>query len=181
MSRLFLFLLVVVPFVVFAQDVPAPAPPAQGWFAQLWWGSIFPALITAVTALVTWLAKKAADYFKAKSEEAGASVAATLFNTNMSKLLVLLDSLVADANVRLKPKLASFMADGKLSPEEGAQLKAELLAMVKEKAGPDLLKFIGSIGGGVLDNVLSGLLEQSVARMKPTTPSAEPDPVPPPA
>lgn len=121
--------------------------------------------IPVVLGLVSWALKALATFLKTKSETNKAAHVALVFGE-------MAQSIVADLEVTLRPQLQKALADGKLSPEEGAKLKAEALRVLKEKAPPQLLAAAGGIFGPMVDTWLSGLVERANTNVNPA-PGAE--------
>lgn len=75
----------------------------------------------------------------------------------------LASSAVAHLDAEMRPRLQAALADGKITAEEGAELKAEAMRILKEHAPADLKKAAeGMFGAAGLDIWLSGLVERAV-------------------
>lgn len=180
MFKRLLFVATLFSLPVFAQVAVVPdTPPQQSMLAQLWWNDVLPFLGTVLMSALVWLIKKGMEFFAAKAKAENASATERFLHTNMTRLMIVVNAIVADVNVRLRPKLQSFLTDGKITPEEAAELKAEALSLLKAKLAPDLLVFVRDMGGGLLDNVLSGIVERAVVENKGTVPSTPDKPFPP--
>ena len=82
---------------------------------------------------------------------------------------------VLQVEQELRPKVQLALADGVLSPEEGATLKAAAMAILKTKLPAGVLSTAGAIFGPLLDGWLSKQLEVANAQM----PAVLAAPVPP--
>lgn len=179
MKRFSLLLFLCLPLLAFGQEArwatdvlpalePAPASPS------LFWQYIFPVLLTGVSALVAWGLKILGSFVNSKVESISVESSAKRWAVAGEKLLVIVSGVVADANVRLKAKLASYLEDGKISPEEAAAIKAEVMLLVKEKLTPELLGYLKGQFGDLFEHVLSGTIERAVVNLKPTEPKVGP-------
>lgn len=136
-----------------AEVLPASEPSALGSLLQWVSTAVLGLLLFGVSLLGVYLRGRAKD-----SKVWGA----------VNSLWVLMQTAVAHAEAELRPEIAKALADGKLTPEEGAALKAKVLEIFKSMAGEkirelaDLLK-LGETGVGVF---LSGLLERAVVAGK---------------
>ena len=86
-----------------------------------------------------------------------------------ARLLFLTDLVVADLNATMKAEILAATADGVVTPEEGAKLKAEAMSRVKAllaKNGVKELEAALGILAPSLESLLSGLVESAVARSK---------------
>jgi hypothetical protein len=112
-----------------------------------------------VIALATWLASKLTAYLDALSTR---NKAATALDTAWH----LMSSLVAHAEVALRPTIKNALSEGKLTPEEGAKLKAAVLQTFKQTVGneglAELEAALGVAQGGTVDTFLSGLVERTL-------------------
>lgn len=101
-------------------------------------------------------------YLHAKEQESKtAKVFATI--TEAAK------SVVAELEVEVRPELQKALADGRLSPEEGEQLKKMALERLKGSLPPMLLRSASELFGGLLDAWLGGLVERANAGQKVDT------------
>lgn len=66
---------------------------------------------------------------------------------------------VAHAEVELRPMYQKALEDGRLTPEEGAQLKAAVIASVMKSAPGAILDAARQVLGGALETWLSGQVE----------------------
>lgn len=107
------------------------------------------------------------------SRKAGDGVAWGIAN----RLWLAMQNAVSHAEAELRPQLQKALADGKLTPEEAAELKSRTIAIFKTIAG-DLLeqapKALGIATAG-MPSWISGMLERAVSAMKgPKKPEAVP-------
>lgn len=70
---------------------------------------------------------------------------------------------VAHAEVELRPQFQKAMEDGRLTPEEGVQLKAAVVSLVLKTAPAEVLAAAQQVLGGALDAWLSGQVERANA------------------
>lgn len=113
------------------------------------------ALVAAVGKLTTYLHSKEKD---------GRAFAA------LAQASELVAAYVAKADVELRPEFQKALADGKLTPEEGAALKAKVLELLKRDMPASLMALLSKVLGGAVDGWLSGKVEQAVAE-KAASPS----------
>lgn len=76
-------------------------------------------------------------------------------------------AVAAHLEVEMRPRVAKALEDGRLTPEEGALLKAEAMRLLREKAPPELLAAAKELFGPLLETWLSGLLERANATLPP--------------
>lgn len=119
------------------------------------------ALVWALKALVSFLNTR-----KDESKVAGVSLA----------FAELAQSVVIELETTMRPQLQKALADGKLSPEEGAALKTEALRILKEKAPAGLMSAASAVFGGALDTWLGGLVERANVKMDTAAKAAEANP-----
>lgn len=105
-----------------------------------------PLLVVLLTKLVQWLA--------AKEKESKLAMVGGFF-AELAK------SAVAEVEATLRPQVQKALADGHVSPEEAAQLKAAAMEILKTKAPPALLQQAQATFGGALDAWLGGLVERA--------------------
>ncbi len=185
-------LLALVALPAFAQGAVQAPPAPLSWQVQVanaFWTTVFPGLLTALGALVAWALKKLVDVLHEKASTSKAFAAA-------EKLAMVVQHEVADAEVTLRPAIAKAMEDGKLTAEEAAELRRQVLERIKASAGPALLGVVQSQVAGNIDAFIGGLVERAVGGLakagvsasavpapenRPTAPSAPPAAVPSPA
>jgi len=152
-----------------AQTAP-PASTGPSPLIAAFWASVFPLLLTGLGTLAAWALTKLAAYLK----DLGATSKWALVG---SQLTTLVQHVVADAEVSLRPLFAKSMEDGSLSPEEGAALKQAVIDLLKKEA-PELMATLSAIFGTLLDKVLGGAVELAVAKLPassgPVVPAAGP-------
>lgn len=161
MTRLALFLFVLLPSVVFAQDAqPQPPPQSPILTAVLQYvvapllGIMAPLIVVALGQIVAFLRSKG-------KESKVASVTAVFAEAA--------HSVVAELEVTLVPEVKAALADGVLTPAEGAAIKAKAVETLKTKLPPSLLASASGLFGPFLDTWLKGLVERSVTAQKPVT------------
>ena len=110
---------------------------------------------------------------------------ASKWNLALLRLWELVQSTVAQAEAVTRPTLGRMLADGRLSPEERKQLKAEVLQAVMSALGEQGVKQLQAIfGTGAVTSYVSGLIERAVrlqrvaGALPPPAPAATP-PTPP--
>lgn len=117
-------------------------------------GVIAPLIVVALGQLVAFLRSKS-------SESKVASITAVFAEAARST--------VAELEVTLVPQVKAALADGVLTPEEGAKIKQAALDTLKTKLPPSLLASASGLFGPFLDTWLKGLIERSVSAQKPVT------------
>lgn len=81
---------------------------------------------------------------------------------------------VAKVEVEFRPFVKNALADGKVTPEEGAELRDKAFALTMAAAPPYLKAAAGEIFGAAgLDVWISGLIEKAHGAL-PESPKAEP-------
>lgn len=158
MTRLALFLCVLLPSVVLAQDTQPP--PAQSPILTAVLQYVVPALVTVLGPLAIWALGQLAAFLRAKSSES------KVFGV-LSVVTEAANSVVAELNVTLKPQLQAALADGVLTQAEKDQLKAAALAVLKTKLPSATLGAAQGMFGPMLDTWLGGLVERAVIDQKP--------------
>ena len=86
----------------------------------------------------------------------------------LNRLWVVAQQAVTHAEAEIRPSIQKALSDGKLTPEEGAELKAKATAIFKTMAG-DLLKQLPKVAGFSEEGIgafVSGLIERAVSVMK---------------
>lgn len=162
----FALLLFLFPALALAADAAPDSQTISSVFLQGLAGilaAVFTALLSVITATL-----------RAKARE-GKYWALT------SRVWSMAQGVVAHAEAELRPAIQKALADGQLTPEEGAQLKKAAVALLRDGAMAqigDLEKSFGLTPGGV-DTLLSGMIERAIIVMKPAVP-ATPAPVTPP-
>lgn len=168
---------------IFAAAILAPlralAQTAQ-WAADQVAGPVIVSEPTLAGQLLSWVAVAALSVVTLLMGLAGAAMARRAKDSKIwatvNSLWVLAQTVVAHVEKELRPKVQKALEDGKLTPEEGAQLKAEALRLFKEAAGKNLLdlqKLLGLTEGAV-GTFISGLLERAVSSIKPAPTAPKP-------
>lgn len=146
-----LALVLFLPSLAFAQDIPAvAAKPNVGL-------TILGALQDVIAAGVIGLLGMLAAYLRSKQTESKAARIG-LVVTEAARAAVL------ELDATIKPKLKAFLADGVLSDDEKAELKKIAMDLLKTKLPTGLLKGAADVfGAAFLDTYLGGKVEQAVA------------------
>lgn len=145
-----------------ADVVVVPEAPSGSPVLELVLKYIAPPLLTAIGGLLAWLLGLAVSYLKTKTETSKLAHVG-LFLTEAAR------NVVAEVEATLVPMAKEAMADGKLTPEEGAKIKAAALELLKTKLPPALLLQAKGAFGPLLDTILGGLLERANAEQKVQT------------
>lgn len=143
-------------FAQVAADV-AQKPP-QFWEMVLQY-VVAPGLAIVGPLLIAALAKLV-SYLGAKATESKTANVAFVFAE-------LANSVVVDLEKNVRPQLQRALADGRLSPEEGAELKAAAMKTLKEKAPSGLLMAAQKAFGPIFETWLGGLVERANAASNP--------------
>lgn len=174
-----LLFMLVFPTFALAQEVappqspPAVVSPSVSPVAAAFWQYVFPFLLTAVSGALTWALALLTKWLREKASAVNQSATQARFTHAMDALWGVVANTVAELNVSMKSKLPSYLADGKISPEEAADLKAAALEIVKTKLGPNLLGVVKAELGGVFETVVGGMIEKAVVATKDTTISGD--------
>lgn len=145
-------------------------PQATNWVELLLKYIVVPGLAILGPLMIAGLAKLV-QYLNEKGKESKAARVAGIF-TELAR------SVVAELEVTLRPQLQKALADGRLSPEEGAALKKAALDLLKTKAPASLLEAAKGIFGPILDTWLGGLVERANAENAVLTPEPIANPQP---
>lgn len=120
---------------------------------------LLPPLLTGLGALLGLALKNLGS--KLAADAANSKIAAV-----GSKLTLFIESVVADLEGTVKPALIEASADGVITAEEGAALKALAMTRVKvllsEKGMGELSSVLG-VAGPAIESLISGLIEKFVA------------------
>lgn len=132
-------------------------------------GALYDLLALVATAAVGMLTA----YLKSKADESKAArVALTM--TELTRAVVM------DMDVVLRAKLKAAAADGVITPEEAADLKAQAKAEAMKAAmtrlPPALMDAAQAVLGPALETFVSGKIEQAVAEKKAVEAAAAPRP-----
>lgn len=151
-----LFLAVLLPTLAFA-DAAVVDPGTEPTITSVLWQALVGVCGVALTTLLSVISLAVRG--RAKSGR---------YWTLVNQLWTVVQSVVAHAEVELRPQFAKAMEDGTLTPEEGSQLKLEVVRLVREGAGPALEQLAKEfkMSGGALELVLSGLVERAVSLLK---------------
>lgn len=126
---------------------------------QIFLEYILPALLSLIGALASWALARLASHLRARTDAARWSLA-------VAQLADVARAAVAEAEVSLRPQFARAMADGKLSPEEGAALKSEVLRIVRERLAPQTWATLEAWLGSFVSWHLGGAVERAVVEDK---------------
>lgn len=124
--------------------------------------TLLPWLLTISAPALTWAFAKLGAYFKAKAAEANASALQIKAFSALEQLDVLAANVVSHLNADVKEKIAGFLADGTLSEEEKAELKALAMSALTSEAGPQALGILKGLLGDLFETVVSGAIEKAV-------------------
>lgn len=132
--------------------------------APLLWNTILPALLSALAPALLWLLTKVGAFFKAKAEAAKQGSAENKVFDALLQLETLASNTVAHLNGSLKEKLQGYLADGVLTEEEKAELKAAAMATLTSESGPEAIALLKKVLGSAFEAVISGAIEKAVAK-----------------
>lgn len=130
---------------------------------QMFLDYAMPPLLTALGAAAVWALAKLAAWLQSKGEES------KLFRLTAT-VADLAHSTVAELNATLRPQLASALADGHITAEEGARLKATALDVLKNKLPVGLRTLATQAFGASVDTWLGGHIERAVTAQKAALP-----------
>jgi hypothetical protein len=149
----FVLLLTLFALPALAQVAPTAAPPTAGeaFFAQAG-----PVLVDLVMAGALGLMTLLAGFLRARSAESRAAKVGSVI-TEAARAAVL------ELDATLKPKLKEYLADGKLSDAEKAELKQAAVDLLKTKLPIGLLDTAGKVFGAFTETLIAGKIEQAVA------------------
>lgn len=124
-------------------------------------GILLKLALGVLTPVAAWVGLKLANWLGAMSGESKAAAVA-------ARALHFAELVASDLEATVKPQLVKDLEDGKLSPEEGAKLKAmamERLKLLMGQHGLEELRAVLGIVAPQLDAYLSGVIEKAVARV----------------
>jgi hypothetical protein len=136
---------------------------------QAFWSMVFPLVLSVASSVAAWALAKWALYLGAKAKESKWALAT-------AQLLGIVQHVVAEAEVTLRPQFARAMADGTLTADEGKALKAEVMRIVRERVAPETLAFIRGQLGAAFETVLGGAVERAVIADGVSVRKEEPSP-----
>lgn len=119
---------------------------------------------------------KLGNYLHAKHEEVKASALESRFFAAAEVLANCAGDAVTVMEDTVRPSLKAATADGQISKEEGAALKAQAVATAKAQAkaaAPKILEAAG-LNGDLLDSFLSHLVDVAAAKLAGDSRSATP-------
>ncbi len=165
MLRVLWLCLVCLPAAAFAQEAPAPAP-SSAIVPFILQYVVVPAL-GVLSPMAVALAFKGIGLLIAK-----------VGNEKLRGIMVRIEEAVRVAVLHveqtMRPKLASALADGVITPVEARELRDAALAAVKAELGP-VLGQLGPVFGlaseAAIDAFLTRRIEAAVASMPATNPS----------
>lgn len=166
------FTVLVLPAVILAQTVVAPAPstPAPTTIQALFLQIVVPAIFTAIAGIVTWGGARLIALIDAKTKnEAVAGV--------LSRLASAVMTVVLDVNGTVKAKYIALAADGNISDADKKELAKVGLDKVKEHLGAKGLQELAAVlglKGDLIDSFLSSHIEAAVESLKDRTPTVDP-------
>lgn len=119
---------------------------------------VMPTLLTVIGAAVALLLARAGQWLNEKAKTSKiAAVGEKLFNVG--------SAVVHHVETELRPEVQKAIADGVVTPEEGAHLKKRAMDLFKEALGANGIKELGSVlgvVGGSVEVFLSGVLEKAL-------------------
>lgn len=136
------------PAAVLAIDAPAPSQPV-----------VHTEMLDLASFALTLVLGLLGRFLAGKSGESKVAAALELVTKAIS-------AAVAEANVTLKPKLKSFLADGKIDKDEAKQLKDDVVLLVQSKLPPGMWRVVVGAFGGLADVWLRGEIEKAVIEQK---------------
>lgn len=126
---------------------------------QAFFEYVFPALLSALGALASWALMRLATYLRARASASRWALASAQL-ADIARLAV------SEAEVALRPRFAQAMSDGKLTPEEGAELKGEVMRIIRERLAPQTWALLESQLGDFVGWHLGGAVERAVVETK---------------
>lgn len=130
----------------------------QGMLLEAFLKYVLPPLATAVGALLVKSLFELSAWLKSKKDGSKAA----LVGATLSEMA---SSVVAHVDVEMRPKVAKAFEDGRLTAEEGAELKREAMRLLMERVPDALRKGAEELFGPLLQTYLSGLVERAHAAL----------------
>ena len=163
-------MLLLVPLSAFAGESP-PAPDLKTALTEGLIKYVIPVGLTALTgvlvaafaALRTYLLSLASRHDATANAIASAHAGAQVADT--------VAAIVQYVETNVRPAYARVAADGKLTPEEAEDLRAEALRLLKEalgQQGPELAEQLLGIAKPMFDAWLAALLEKAASKLPPS-------------
>jgi hypothetical protein len=129
---------------------------------------VLPIALTGLVGVIVWAVKALAAKLTAEGK-------ATKLQNAESRLALFAAAAVADVEATLRPLVAKASEDGKLTPEEAAELKKAAMdrvkAMLADKGAAEVQAILG-IFAPQLEVIISGFIERAVGRLPPSVPDA---------
>lgn len=155
-----------IPGLAPAAEVEAPAvnvdPTATGGLSEVILKYIVVPLLPIFGAALVAAFGFLANLLRIKTEQ-------LRFGAALGAAADLVDAIVRDLEVTMRPTLAKAFADGRLTPEEGALIKAEALKQVTSKLPAEMLKLLEGTLGAAVQTWLSGQVERAHAALEQTS------------
>lgn len=140
-------------------------PEIQAMFLQI----VVPAIFTALAALIAFGGKKLITLIDAKTKTEGASAKTILVGGILARLTAAVQTVVLDVNGTLKADMIAAAADGKITAEEKAAIKAHAIDRLKTHLGPkglaEIVEILG-INSTLVDTFLGSHLEAAIEGSK---------------
>lgn len=121
----------------------------------------FKLAIAALTPVAIWVSATVVGWLKAKTQ---GTKAGTVIEVGEHYAGII----VADLEATVKPTLIGFLSDGKITADEGAQLKALAMVRLRAMLGDHWLEVLQKVLGiyaPQVDAYLSGIIEKAVAKL----------------
>lgn len=115
---------------------------------------IIPFAVAAVSALTTWALYELKKWVKSKTD-----------NEQVLQSLTVLDQVVTATVTQINETIKEVGADGVITPDEAAMLKAKAKAAINEQLPPATRKLL-EIWIGQLDDFIDGKIEVGVLQVK---------------
>lgn len=128
---------------------------------------ILPVLATAIAALITALLGMLTMKLKGDAMKAKAEGKNTVWLDLASRASHLTQLVVTDIQNTLRPMLLTAGKDGKISKEEGEEMRAEAIKRVKAMLGEHGMKELGGFVGDLnVDQYIGSLVESALGEVK---------------
>jgi hypothetical protein len=120
--------------------------------------TLLPIAATLLTALVSWGLTELAKYVRSRTKNEAV-------NGALQRICHMADTTVAELNQTVADGLRAAAADGKITPDERAALKAQAVGLVQSRLAPEVIK---AAAQGVTDitEFISARIERSVWEQK---------------
>lgn len=166
-------LLCLLPVSALAQAIPAasptlgPAAEEPHWLVKMLLANVLPMLVTILSPLLAAGMAYLVSYLRTLSQSSKMAHVGLVFAESAN-------SVVAELNATLKPKLLKALEDGVLTDKEKEELRNTAIESLKNRLPASLVGSAKDIFGPMFDSWVGGMVERAVVSAKASDASAAP-------